>query len=258
MDIVTVILILLCWLAATFIPSYKKAFKNATSPNQVKRSLSSVQMLFAIPAFFTGMLFFYATLKNEAAEAILFGSLLVLLLLGIAHSLYWRKKYITAKLQSLTKAKKYFDQFPWGEVDHAYGVATDSPYYLMELIINHEDEDNRENAVYDFLYARPWHQWDVYSSTPYAASCVIYIIKNVDVSDLSIDETSLLYHLFSFLNICTHGAKSFEALKKVIIDDEPLYQSFVNHPEKLVREQVSELLSFCELQKHKLDDGKSQ
>lgn len=258
MEIIAVITIPISWSLITFTTDYERKFEDVISPDQIRKGRSIIHSIVTLPLLFISLMFLFRYAFGDVGVAIIFSLQLLVLLLYVIHFIYWRSQYKAAKAESLDQAKEYFEQFPWGEVEHAYGVATDSPDFLMELIIDHQDEDHRENAVNDFLYARPFHQWDVYSSTPYAIQCVLYIIKNVDVSHLKTIDGSLIYNLFHFINICIHGAKRSEALKKVIINDEPLYQSFVNHPDKLVREQVAELLSFCEEQQRKADDGISQ
>lgn len=141
------------------------------------------------------------------------------------------------------KLNQYFNQFPWDELEDAYGKATDAPIYLSQLI--GEDDEAREDAINDYLYARPWHQWDVYSSTPYAIKCVHYIIKNVDVSRLKIDDTPLLYFLLHFILICTHGAKTDEKLKDAIIEGNQVYKRFQNHPNAKTAKISNKLVKFC-------------
>ena len=153
---------------------------------------------------------------------------------------------MAAKEEALIKARLFFDQFPWDKVQHAYGQATDSPDYLYVLIDQDKNnEDITEDIVNDYLYARPWHQWDVYSSTPYAIQCVLYIIENVDVSHLKTIDRPLIYSFFHFIEICTHGAKTDETLREEITKGLSTYQRFQNHPNSYVKESVGKLIKFC-------------
>lgn len=53
---------------------------------------------------------------------------------------------------------------PWGDLEHAYGKATDVPVLLEELTRGPEE---REHALRE-LYGNIWHQGTVYEATPHA------------------------------------------------------------------------------------------
>ncbi|MCX7553642.1 hypothetical protein OS175_07105 [Marinicella sp. S1101] len=246
MEVITIVTILITWIIPTFLPNYQEEFENVMSPSQVQRGRSIIHSIFTMPLLAIGCMYLLKHLFGEGGVVFVFSAHTFILLLFFVSTIYWRGQFKAAKKESLIKAKHFFNQFPWDKVEHAYGQATDSPEYLTNLI-NEKDEflDAREDAINDFLYARPWHQYTVYSSTPYAVKCVHYIIENVDVSSFYVGKSPLLFDLIHFVNLCTHAAQNDEKLKNTIIDGKEIYKRFQNHPNQGVREKSAELVVFC-------------
>lgn len=246
MELITITVVVITWMILSFIPSFEDEFENVISPNQIESGRSILHSIFTFPLLAIGLMFLLKQFFGDGGIIFIFSMHLLLILLTIVSNIYWWNQYKAAKKESLIKAKQFFKQFPWEQVKHAYGIATDSPEYLFTLIKENEEfTDAREDAVYDFLYARPWHQSDVYSSTPYAIYCVQYIIENVDISRLKIGDNPLLFDLFHFICLCLHGAQSDEKLRTSITEGKELYKSFQNHPNPKVQEEALELVTFC-------------
>jgi len=140
----------------------------------------------------------------------------------------------------------YFNQFPWNELEDAYGKAIDAPIYLFDLIGN--DEEAREEAVNDYLFAKPWHQYSVYSSTPYAVKCVLHIIEKENISNLFVGTEPLVLYLLKFICLCRDGAESDDKLKKSILDGKPTYYECLDHPNSKVSKVAGKLIRFCYLE----------
>ena len=68
----------------------------------------------------------------------------------------------------------------------AYGNASDAPFWLRAL--NSEDPDLRTDAVHEFLWSSAFHQYTLYSATPFAIKYVIQALQVPEPADRSVGD----------------------------------------------------------------------
>jgi hypothetical protein len=142
----------------------------------------------------------------------------------------------------------FVNSFDWENLSHAYGKALDVPKELMNLV--GEDEDDRDDAVYGFLYSSAYHQGTVYSCTPSVMRCVLYIIKTEDVSSLETIGKPLIQELLGFLNACAFTWKFEPEIASAAYEGLDLYKVYLTHSDALTAKHAQELLDICNAYKN--------
>lgn len=137
----------------------------------------------------------------------------------------------------------FIDSFDWGNLNHAYGKALDAPKELIKLI--GDDEGDRDDAVYGFLYSSAYHQGTVYSCTPCVMRCVLHIIKNEDISSLCTVGKPLIQELLGFLNACAFTWKFEPEVSSAAYEGLEIYKMYVTHSDERAVKHAQELLDIC-------------
>lgn len=132
----------------------------------------------------------------------------------------------------------FINDYKWNELEQAYGNAADAPAWLIDL--TSEDEDIRDEAIYEFLHSQACHQYTTYSCTPPVVKCVIYILNNHHYED-----EDALAEVLGFVQACTYNAKTIETLRAEILKGIYCYSKFVNHNNERVRKEAQKLVEFC-------------
>jgi len=149
----------------------------------------------------------------------------------------------------------FIDSLPWSEVAHAYGVATDAPGQLRCLIS--ADVDEREDAVHGFLYSSIFHQYSLYSATPFVMLSVLKILEWHDIPKQAGGTCigSIAYELLHFIRICAEcGQRSVQGLphpssptiENVVRSGLETYRKYASHEEAVVRAEADALLIWVE------------
>ena len=133
----------------------------------------------------------------------------------------------------------FINSIVWGELEHAYGSAQDSPHHLMNLIKG--DEDEIDEAVFGFLHSSACHQYSTYSSTPFIVRSVVSILN---LKYFEIEQTS---EILGFIHACTHSAKEKIELRKEIINGSECFKKYLKHSDPKVVKNAKELITFCEI-----------
>jgi len=126
---------------------------------------------------------------------------------------------------------------PWHELECAYGSAKDAPEHLEHLYSGNEEEI--EDAVYDFLHSSACHQYSTYSCTPYVVRCVINLLNTNGF------ESHLLHEIIGFIQACTHNASDLKELRNEIITGKECYIKYLKHTDIRVIEIAKDLVQFC-------------
>jgi len=137
----------------------------------------------------------------------------------------------------------FINSFDWGSLNHAYGKAFDAPKELLNLI--GDDEDDRDDAVYGFLYSSAYHQGTVYSCTPCVMRCVLYIIKTEDISSIETVGKPLIQELLGFLSACAFTWKFEPEIASATYDGVDIYKDYLAHPDEQTAKHAKELLDIC-------------
>ncbi len=149
----------------------------------------------------------------------------------------------------------FIDSLPWSEVAHAYGVATDAPRKLRCLIS--ADVDEREEAVNGFLYSSIFHQYTLYSATPFVMQSVIKLLEWRDLPNQagSTCVGSIAYELIHFIRMCAEcGQRSVDGvlhpsaptIEDVARSGLDTYRKYATHEEADVRAEADALLTWVE------------
>ncbi len=150
----------------------------------------------------------------------------------------------------------FIDSLPWSEVAHAYGVATDAPSQLRCLIS--ADVDEREDAVHGFLYSSVFHQYSLYSATPFVMQSVLKLLEWHDLPKQagSTCVGSIAYELLHFIRMCAEcGQRSVQGpphasaptIENVARSGLEAYRKYATHEEANVRAEANALLTWVEL-----------
>lgn len=160
----------------------------------------------------------------------------------------WKETY---RLENTSSLAECFESFPWETVNHAYGPATDAPRELCRLLS--EDEDERMDAICEFLCSSATHQYTLYPATPYVMRCVLKILEWRDVCELESGMNSpMAAHLLDFMLTCARGGQArihgsvlsgSPTVEEVAQEGREIYKSYLNHKHADVRKYASELSS---------------
>ncbi|MCF6318321.1 MAG: hypothetical protein L3J83_03430 [Proteobacteria bacterium] len=137
------------------------------------------------------------------------------------------------------------DSIPWNKLEDAYGVAYKAPQGFIDIFS--DDQDTREDAVYEFLLSSALHQYTTYSCTPYVVKCVLYIIKYEDIENLNIISYPLIRVLFLFIQGCSHSAQTIVELRTEIVKGKLIYEKYKSHHDKLTSNYASKLFDFSNI-----------
>jgi hypothetical protein len=147
-------------------------------------------------------------------------------------------------------AIEFIDSLPWKEVTHAYGNAGDAPSELRRLLS--DDEDERMDAICGFLLSSVFHQYSIYSATPYAMISVIRILESGEINELESGMgNSMASELLHFVRICAErGQVSIEGrpdpfaptIEEAALSGRQLYEMMAKDSCPKVRDEATALL----------------
>lgn len=136
----------------------------------------------------------------------------------------------------------------WKKLTHAYGVATDVPQ--MILMLTSSDQEEREEAVNELLYSRAYHQFDVFSSTPWVIRSVLPLLGDEKSSALEIyPGHKLSDEIIHFCRICGEAEKKPEVTQQIaaaLIEGKNLFSTYVTSSRKQTVRDATWLVEFCE------------
>ncbi|HPI96646.1 MAG TPA: hypothetical protein PLX38_10545 [Gammaproteobacteria bacterium] len=138
--------------------------------------------------------------------------------------------------------QELIDSISWDKLEDSYGPAINAPQGFIDLFS--DNQDTREDAVYEFLLSSALHQYSTYSCTPYVVKCVLYISEYEDIKNLVVINCPLVRELFLFINGCLHSAQTMVELKKEIVKGKLLYEKYINHNDKLTSKYARMLFDF--------------
>ena len=142
-----------------------------------------------------------------------------------------------------TEVKQTIIRIPWGELSHAYGVASDAPQELENLFS--DEEVKSSNAYYDWLLSAVFHQYTLYSATYGTIRVVIAMLKTMNVSELEIDEQRADRLLLDWLYICAESSNSYPDVQKELLDGKFMYRKFTDSEDVKVSELATALVNWC-------------
>jgi hypothetical protein len=149
-------------------------------------------------------------------------------------------------------ALNFIDTLPWEEVSHAYGSASDGPVELRRLLSS--DEGERQDAINGFLYSSVYHQYSVFTATPFVVASVIKILEEGVVNDLPAGTgETMASELLHFVRLCAEeGHARIEGrphpltptIEEMAMGAASLYQAFSNDANPKVRARATELIAW--------------
>ncbi len=153
------------------------------------------------------------------------------------------------------------DHVQWHLLTHAYGLASDVPQMLRDLV--HEDEDVREEALWGGLHSAIIHQGTLYRATPYVIPFLFEILENEQARSLPVLDDPLERHLLSFLRDCAASAVG-EAegarlrgtvlrlgidvpgqIRRRLLDGDKTIRIFLDHDDEETRAYAADLVEFA-------------
>jgi len=154
-----------------------------------------------------------------------------------------------------TDLLQLIDSMPWQQVSHAYGPAKDAPVELRRLMA--ADVEERMDAICGFLYSSAFHQYSIYSATPYVIRCVANMLALEDLPELpcGMNERPMAYELLHFIRICAEqgqeaieGTTAFDAptIEEVVSEVMPVLERYLAHSESKTREEAIVLKTLVE------------
>ena len=132
----------------------------------------------------------------------------------------------------------FINEYKWEELEQAYGSAEDAPVWLSDL--TSQDEDIRDEAIYEFLHSQACQQYTTYSCTPPTVRCVIFILSNHTFED-----ADALFGIINFLQACTYNARKKEDLRQEILNGINCYRTFSLHSDDRIKLETQKLIEFC-------------
>ncbi len=138
----------------------------------------------------------------------------------------------------------YFHQFPWAELQHAYGNAANAPQCLFDLM--GDDEDKRDDAWGDFLFSSAVHQYTTYTCTPAVVLCALHMIEHEPIDGIEAVGHPLKLELLQFIGACRYGAQRDATLKQNILSGESSYQKLANDPHTGIAQAAQKLVDYCQ------------
>jgi hypothetical protein len=136
------------------------------------------------------------------------------------------------------------DRVDWGNLEHAYGRATDAPRWLAALAS--EDEDEREEAVGGFLNSSVFHQYTLYSATPHVIPFVIELLQYPDVCRRPAFGGPLKRELLNFLRACSSCCRGVPDVEASLLAGAPAYRRFCDDEDEASASVAKTLIAFCD------------
>lgn len=140
----------------------------------------------------------------------------------------------------MNSVNKLIESIPWAELEHAYGIATDAPRELKNLLS--EDELLNSNAYYDWLLSAVFHQITLYSATPFTIVVVLEILKTEDLSNKIIDDTPTEELLLDWLLLCSKSARHDQAVVDAITSGRAVYNEYLSNSNTTLVEKARAIL----------------
>ncbi len=144
------------------------------------------------------------------------------------------------------------DSMPWQQVSHAYGPAKDAPTELRRLVAS--DVEERMDAICGFLYSSAFHQYSIFSATPYVIRCVAKMLMLDELPELpcGMNNRPMAYELLHFIRICAErGQEAIEGttrldaptIEEAVSELMPTLERYLAHSDPKVREEARMLNS---------------
>lgn len=128
----------------------------------------------------------------------------------------------------MSKVEDVINNIPWSKYSHAYGDATDAPTELLNLLS--EDEVLSCNAFYDWLYGAVFHQYTLYSATPFAIEVVLAILRYEDLRDKTINDLPTEDMLIEWLHSCLESSSEHENVVEALSKGKDVYERYCSIP----------------------------
>ena len=145
------------------------------------------------------------------------------------------------------------DLVPWGKLKHAYGDAVDAPKWIRAF--DSAEEEDRMEAINYFLLSCAFHQYTLYTVTPFVIPFVIEALESATLGERSTGMcSSMKLELIHFLRLCAqcgqramygHPSPQAPTVEDSIFAGEELYQRCVEDSDERVRSDALWLLDFC-------------
>ena len=145
------------------------------------------------------------------------------------------------------------ETIPWAQVSHAYGKATDAPKWIRAF--NSPDDNERMETINYFLWSSVFHQYTLYTATPFVIPFVIEALYSPSVSDRDDGMgRPMKCELMHFLYLCARGGqkaiygKPFPdapTVEKAIVAGLHLYERYANDSDARVKTDAIWLIAFC-------------
>ena len=143
---------------------------------------------------------------------------------------------------------------PWERLHHAYGLATDAPKHIRDL--DSDDEDERQEAINQFLWSSAFHQYTLYTATPFVIPFVIEALASPTLAERS-DGVGrpMKRELMHFLRMCAKGGQrdihgdpdpQDLTIEDAMLSGKYLYERYANDPDNHVRSEANWLRLFCD------------
>jgi hypothetical protein len=146
------------------------------------------------------------------------------------------------------------DSVPWGRLRHAYGSATDAPKWIRDL--DSDNEENRQEAINQFLWSSAFHQYTLYTATPFVIPFVIEALASPTLAERGDGMGHpMKRELIHFLRMCADGGQrgiygnpdpQDLTIEDAILSGRCLYERYVNDPDDRVRLDANWLRHFCD------------
>lgn len=145
------------------------------------------------------------------------------------------------------------DLMPWERLSHAYGPATDAPKWIRCL--DSDNGDDRAEAVCHFLWSSVFHQYTLYTATPFAIQFVIEALHSPKLAERDDGLGSpMKRELIHFVRQCAHvGQRGIHGepdprdptVESAVLSGGYVYEEYINDPDDRVRSDANWLWEFC-------------
>ena len=149
------------------------------------------------------------------------------------------------------------DSIPWRRLRHAYGSAVDAPKWIRAL--DSENEEDRTEAVNRFLWSSAFHQYTLYTATPFVIRFVVEALAFPALAERTDGMGQPMKRdLIHFLRLCAEagqravrGWKRWPSPKSPTIEDSilagaSLYERYAHDENDRVQSDARWLVNFCE------------
>lgn len=149
------------------------------------------------------------------------------------------------------------ESISWRKLRHAYGPADDAPRWIRAL--NSEVEDDRTEAINHFLWSSVFHQYTVYTATPFVIPFVVEALESATLAERDDGMGHpMKRELIHFIRLCAEsGQRSVQGweawpaprgstIEEAVRAGRRIYASYSDDAESRVRTDAAWLLNFCD------------